>query len=102
MNLKFIYKIINIDDISIVNQSFGFRPTTPDRKPFIGEHPLIKNIYTLNGMGSKAVLMAPLLINELLESIFENKQLDNLVDIKRFIKKVNSQTIQSVKKIFEN
>jgi len=53
-------------------------------------------------MGSKAVLMAPLLINELLESIFENKQLDNLVDIKRFIKKVNSQTIQSVKKIFEN
>jgi hypothetical protein len=68
----------------------------------IGEHPLVKNLFVINGMGSKAVLMAPLLINELLESIFENKQLDKLVDIKRFVKKVNSQTIQSVKKIFEN
>lgn len=97
-----IGKILKLNDLQILHQKFGFRPTTSDRKPLLGEHPLLKNLFIINGMGSKAVLMAPLLINELLESIFENKQLDKLVDIKRFMKKVNSQTIQSVKKIFEN
>ena len=97
--LKKLSKIINIDDISIVNQSFGFRPTTPDRKPFIGEHPLIKNIYTLNGMGSKALLMAPPLAKELLDHIFNSKSISPLVDIKRYSDKIKSDNKAFAKSI---
>ena len=86
--LKKIGKVINLDKIEVLSQNYGFRPTTSDRKPLIGEHPIIKNLYIINGMGSKAVLMAPLLINELLEN-----KVGASVDIKRFYNKIKSENI---------
>ena len=86
--LKKIGKITNVNSMKVLNQRHGFRPTTIDRKPLIGEHPIIKNLYIINGMGSKAVLMAPLLINELLEN-----KLEVSVDIKRFFNNIKTQNI---------
>ena len=86
--LKKIGKVINLDKIGVLSQNYGFRPTTSDRRPLIGEHPIIKNLYIINGMGSKAVLMAPLLINELLEN-----KVGTSVDIKRFSNKIKSKNI---------
>ena len=86
--LKKIGKVISLDKVEVLSQKFGFRPTTSDRKPLIGEHPIIKNLYIINGMGSKAVLMAPLLINELLENKVETS-----ADIKRFSNKIKSENI---------
>ena len=77
-------KIIPIENIKVKNQTYGFRPTTLDRKPFLGEHPVIKNAYIFNGMGSKSVLMAPLLGKYLLNHILFNKKIPDLVDIKRY------------------
>ena len=59
-----------------------------DRKPLIGEHPIIKNLYIINGMGSKAVLMAPLLIHELLQN-----KIDASVEIRRFSNKIKAENI---------
>ena len=88
--MKKLNKIIEIDDIEIMDQKFGFRPTSLDRKPLIGEHPIIKNLYTVNGMGSKAILMAPLLVRELLDYIYQKKPLDSMTNINRFSKKINA------------
>ena len=91
--MKKLNKIIEIDDINIIDQKFGFRPTSLDRKPLIGEHPIIKNLYTVNGMGSKAILMAPLLVRELLNYIYLKKPLNPMVNINRFTKKINYENI---------
>lgn len=79
-------KITDISGFKVLNHKYGFRPTTIDRKPVIGEHPEIKNLYIFNGMGSKAVLMAPLLAKELIESIIDNKKLNPKVCVTRFNK----------------
>ena len=97
--MKKLNKIIEIDGIEIINQKFGFRPTSVDRKPLIGEHPIIKNLYTVNGMGSKAILMAPLLVRELLNYIYQKKPLDSMVNISRFSKKINDENIDYAKSL---
>lgn len=86
--LEKIGKVINLNNVDFLSQKYGFRPTTSDRKPLIGEHPIIKNLYIINGMGSKAVLMAPLLISELLKN-----KVDKSTDIKRFQKKIKPSNI---------
>tara|TARA_B100000683_G_scaffold146023_1_gene141556 strand:+ start:144 stop:1220 length:1077 start_codon:yes stop_codon:yes gene_type:complete len=77
-------KIIPIENIKVISQTYGFRPTTLDRKPFLGEHPIIKNAFIFNGMGSKSVLMTPLLGKQLLDHILYGKKISDLVDIKRY------------------
>ena len=89
--MKKLNKIIEIDGIEIREQKFGFRPTSEDRKPLIGEHPIIKNLYIVNGMGSKAILMAPLLVRELLDYIYKKKPLDSMVNINRFSSKIDDE-----------
>ena len=95
--LSKIGKVIDLRSLEIQNQKFGFRPTTIDRKPLIGKHPIIKNLYIINGMGSKAVLMAPLLINEFLEVIFKNQIFKVSVDIKRYNNKLKKENISFAK-----
>ena len=70
----------------IVSQKSGIRPSTKDRKPIIGEHPIIKNVFLFNGLGSKGVMLAPYFANELLDSILKNLSIDSEVAIERFSK----------------
>lgn len=44
---------------TVVGQDWGFRPTTPDRRPIVGEHPEQKNVLVFNGLGTKGVSLAP-------------------------------------------
>lgn len=55
------------DQISIINHQSGLRPTSHDRRPYIGE--VAKNIYALNGLGTRGVLVAPSSVLELLNQI---------------------------------
>ena len=55
-----------INNFKIVSQKCGIRPTTHDRRPLIGRHPLHKQLFIFNGMGSKTVMMAPLLAQQLI------------------------------------
>lgn len=56
----------------ILDHWTGIRPTTPDHKPIIGRHPLYGNLWMLNGLGTKGVLLScygsELLINHILDS----------------------------------
>ncbi len=64
----------------------GIRPSTIDRRPFIGEHPSHKNLWVFNGFGSKGVSLCPYLSSHLLTHIFEKKALNKEVSIVRYIK----------------
>ena len=79
-----INKLLPQNDFYIINQKYGFRPTTIDRKPMIGKHPILKNTFIFNGMGSKSILMAPLLAKQLIEHILFDKKLAEAVNVSRF------------------
>ena len=68
----------------IVEHKQGIRPTTIDRRPFVGAHPEFKNYMVFNGMGSRAVLMAPWAAQQLYHSVYNNHPLDPEMDIQRF------------------
>ncbi|HTH57948.1 MAG TPA: FAD-dependent oxidoreductase [Cyclobacteriaceae bacterium] len=68
----------------VTHQSWGIRPTTPDRKPILGAHPLYKNLVVFNGLGTKGVSLAPY-FSALLADWFEGRaEIQNEVNIQRF------------------
>jgi glycine/D-amino acid oxidase-like deaminating enzyme len=73
----------------IIDQQVGVRPTVLDRRPILGEHHALKNMYLFNGLGTKGYLMAPTLAKELCRHMFEGIPLDKDTSIDRFYKKLN-------------
>jgi len=59
----------------ITGQEAGIRPTTKDRRPFIGNHPLHKNVYIFNGLGTKGVSLAPYFAEKMLDFLESDKVL---------------------------
>ncbi len=49
--IKFPYQVID--------HEWGIRPVTPDRRPLIGAHPILKLLIIFNGLGTKGVSLAP-------------------------------------------
>ena len=77
-------KIVLKCDFDIVDQVAGIRPTVIDRRPLIGRHSEYKNMYVLNGLGTRGVMIAPYVAQKLFNFIDCNEVLDNEVDINRF------------------
>ncbi|NJN42269.1 MAG: FAD-binding oxidoreductase [Flammeovirgaceae bacterium] len=71
-------------DYKVTNQDWGIRPTTPDRKPVLGSHPVHKNLLLFNGLGTKGVSLAPYFSGVLLDWIDNKITLDKQVNISRF------------------
>ncbi|PTX41621.1 glycine/D-amino acid oxidase-like deaminating enzyme [Christiangramia gaetbulicola] len=74
-------------DFDVVDQEAGIRPAVADRKPLVGPHPEIDNIYCCNGFGSRGVLIAPNMSKALLDYIEGSAELDPEIDLNRFTKK---------------
>lgn len=77
-------------DFEIVDHVAGIRPTVVDRRPLVGQHPAHKNLYVLNGFGSRGVLIAPYASSQLFNAIEKGIPLDPEMDIQRFTKKYYS------------
>ena len=75
-------------EFEIIEHLAGIRPTVKDRKPLLGRHHSYKNIYILNGMGTRGVLFAPYLSDKLYHFIENNIELDNEISINRIYKKL--------------
>jgi glycine oxidase len=72
---------------AVIEHSAGVRPTVGDRRPFLGSHPRLKNLFIFNGLGTKGVMLAPLFSKHLADYILDQKPLMKEVDIKRHIKR---------------
>lgn len=68
----------------VVDQQAGVRPSISDRRPVIGMHPEHKRIGIFNGMGTKAVMLAPYFARQFLLSLDGNSTLDPEVELTRF------------------
>lgn len=60
------------------------RPANIERRPFVGFHPLYKNVGILNGMGSKGCSLAPVFAHQLVENLLYKKPIEPLASIDRF------------------
>ncbi len=62
----------------------GIRPSVRDRRPLIGIHPQFSNVCIFNGLGTKGVTLAPFLAKEFCNHLIYGKELNPLVNIKRY------------------
>jgi glycine oxidase len=72
-------------DFEVVNHVAGIRPTVKDRRPLVGRHPEHKNLYVLNGLGTRGVMIGPYVADQLFQFIENGEALDSEIDIKRFL-----------------
>ena len=80
----------------IVKHAAAVRPTVADRRPLLGVHPVHSNLYAFNGLGTRGVLMAPLLSQWLFDFIEKDKQIPNEVVIDRFESYFSNPKIKDV------
>jgi glycine/D-amino acid oxidase-like deaminating enzyme len=86
-NLELFFK----GTYKVIANKAGIRPASQDRRPLLGEHPVLKNSYIFNGLGSKGVSLAPYFADQLLNHILNKSPLDKEVDVKRFEKEFVKQ-----------
>ncbi|MCH3884362.1 NAD(P)/FAD-dependent oxidoreductase [Tenacibaculum aquimarinum] len=82
-------KVINVP-YKIIEQTAGIRPTVAGRRPLVGVHPIYKNLVVLNGLGTRGVMIAPTVAKQLYNHLENGADLDEEIDIIRFIKKLKA------------
>ncbi|MDI9356887.1 MAG: FAD-dependent oxidoreductase [Chitinophagaceae bacterium] len=80
-NLAKFYK----GTIEIIDHTVGIRPTVPDRRPILGNHIHYKNMYILNGLGTKGVSIAPYCAHVLIDNIILNIPIPNELNVQRYV-----------------
>ena len=82
-------KFKNISDkpVEVVEQRVGVRPTTIDRKPILGSHPVNMNLYIFNGLGSKGVQLVPYYASRMVEYLMNARTIEKEINSSRFTKK---------------
>lgn len=68
----------------VVEQRAGIRPTTKDRRPLVGRHATHQNMFVLNGLGTRGVMISPYVAQKLFQYIEANQPLPKAIDINRF------------------
>ena len=68
----------------LISQEAGIRPTVSDRRPLVGAHPEYNNIYIINGLGSRGVMIAPYVAEQLYQFIEAKEPLEAAISIDRF------------------
>ncbi len=74
-------------DYEVVDHVAGVRPTVADRRPLLGRHPELKDLYVLNGFGSRGVMIAPYASRALYNFIEKGSDLPPEMDVARFRKR---------------
>jgi len=77
-------KLKHTVSLKVISHHAGIRPTTSDKKPFIGTHPQYSQMAIFNGFGSKGALMIPYFASQLCDYLLQGTPLPTEVDIKRF------------------
>lgn len=72
-------------DYEVIGHTAGIRPTVTDRRPLAGQHPMYRNMYVLNGFGSRGVMIAPFASQQLFNFIAHQNPIHPEMDICRFL-----------------
>lgn len=69
---------------TVVDHKAAIRPSSIERRPFVGMHPTFKKLGILNGMGTKGCSLAPYFSSQLTQYILKNDKIDINADVSRF------------------
>lgn len=69
---------------TVTEHQAGIRPSTTDRRPYVGIHPQHPQLAVFNGMGSKGIMLAPYFAAEFAGFLAGNNAIDKESDIARF------------------
>ena len=72
------------DSYQITGHQAGLRPTVADRRPLVGQSSRCANMWLLNGLGTRGVMIGPFWAAYLLDMIFRNREPDPETAIDRF------------------
>lgn len=86
--LKKLNTLLPEKQAEVIGHQAQYRPTVPDRKPTIGSHPLLKNLYLFNGFGSKGVLYVPYCIPFMTAHILRGSTIPAEIDCRRYWKSI--------------
>ena len=71
-------------ELKVIDQIAGVRPAVVDRRPLIGTHSERDNLHIFNGLGTRGVMLAPFLAQNLIDHVYDNLPLVKEADISRF------------------
>ena len=71
-------------DFNVVSQVAGIRPTVIDRRPLVGVHKEKSNVFVLNGLGTRGVMIGPYVSRQLYNFIENGTPLEEEININRF------------------
>jgi glycine oxidase len=69
---------------TVVGHNWGRRPTTDNRKPILGAHPVSDRLIIFNGLGTKGVSLAPYFSEVLVRWMENNTPIHKEVDVTRY------------------
>jgi len=75
-------------EYTVTGHLAGIRPSTTDRRPYVGIHPQHPQLAVFNGMGSKGIMLAPYFANEFAGFLVGKNRIDEGSDIARYNKLV--------------
>lgn len=67
----------------IIDHKAAVRPATVERRPFVGLHPVYKNVGILNGMGTKGCSLAPYFAWQLVQHLHDEAPIEKEADVSR-------------------
>lgn len=67
----------------ILEQQAGIRPSTKDRRPFVGIHPEYSSLGIFNGLGTKGVSLAPYFAEQFAKFLETGEEIDQEANIER-------------------
>ena len=86
--IEIIEKIKKIKNFNykLIDHKVSIRPSVIDRRAIIGRHSKHRNLYLLNGLGSRGMLLSPYLVSQLCSFILNNEKINSEIDVNRFKK----------------
>jgi len=69
---------------TVTGHEAGVRPTTGDRRPLVGTHPHDPKLAVCNGLGTRGVMVGPLMARKLIAHLEDGRELDKEISIGRF------------------
>lgn len=70
----------------VLEHRSAVRPATVERRPFVGFHPIHKNVGILNGLGTKGCSLGPFFANQLFQNITQQTPIKKEALVNRFDK----------------
>jgi glycine oxidase len=77
------------NEFSVVEERAGVRPSVIDRRPVLGQHPVMAGLWVMNGMGTRGVILGPWLAEKLKGALLGGEKIEEEISVGRFFQPIS-------------